>query len=88
MFNELASTLEHQKSELLRELFEQHGYDRAALNEAFAENRVLCVVCGNKETYSIDGKQLFTIEKLIQQNDEKHTFTFTFREVTGNDNLS
>ena len=79
--NELSQALAQEKDKLLFELFKKHGYSRKKVKDAFTRDTVKLLVQGNRETYYIDGKELFTIEKLVQQNDEKHTFTFTFREV-------
>ena len=79
--NELSHTIAQEKDKLLFELFKKHGYSRKKVMGAFTRDSVKLMVQGNRETYYIDGKELFTIEKLVQQNDEKHTFTFTFREV-------
>lgn len=86
--NELSQALSEEKNSLLFELFKKHGYSRKKVMGAFTRDSVKLMVQGNRETYYIDGKELFTIEKLVQQNDEKHTFTFTFREVVKNDTLS
>ncbi|MDL2302063.1 hypothetical protein LJC58_06895 [Lachnospiraceae bacterium OttesenSCG-928-D06] len=79
--NELANAIAQEKDKLLFELFKKNGYPRKKVMDAFTRDTVKLLVQGNRETYYIDGKELFTIEKLVQQNDEKHTFTFTFREV-------
>jgi len=79
--NELSQAIAHEKDKLLFELFKKHGYSRKKVMDAFTRDTVKLLVQGNRETYYIDGKEVFTIEKLVQQNDEKHTFTFTFREV-------
>ena len=81
MTNELAKAIAQEKDALLFELFKKYGYSRKKVIDAFTRDSVKLMVQGNRETYYIDGKELFTIEKLVQQNDEKHTFTFTFREV-------
>lgn len=79
--NELSQALSEEKNSLLFELFKKYGYSRKKVMDAFTRNTAKLLVQGNRETYYIDGKELFTIEKTVQQNDEKHTFTFTFREV-------
>ena len=86
--NELSQALAQEKDKLLFELFKKHGYSRKKVMDAFTRDAVKLMVQGNRETYYIDGKEVFTIEKLVQQNDEKHTFTFTVREVAKNDKLS
>ena len=88
MNNELAQALSEEKNSLLFVLFKKYGYSRKKVMNAFTRNTAKLLVQGNRETYYIDGKELFTIEKTVQQNDEKHTFTFTFREVVKNDKLS
>ena len=79
--NELVQAIAQGKDKLLFELFKKYGYSRKKVREEIAKDSVKLVVQGNRETYYIDGKELFTIEKTVQQNYEKHTFTFTFREV-------
>ena len=79
--NELSQAIAQEKDKLLFELFKKHGYSRKKVMDAFTRDSVKLMVQGNRETYYIDSKEVFTIEKLVQQNDEKHTFTFTFREV-------
>ena len=81
MNNELSQAIAQEKDNLLFELFKKHGYSRKKVMDAFTRDSVKLMVQGNRETYYIDGKEVFTIEKLVQQNDEKHTFTFTFKEV-------
>ena len=79
--NELSQAIAQEKDKLLFELFKKYGYSRKKVTDAFTRDTVKLLVQGNRETYYIDGKELFTIEKTVQQNDEKHTFAFTFREV-------
>ena len=79
--NELSQAIAQEKDKLLFELFKKHGYSRKKVMDAFTRGTVKMMTQENRETYHIDGKELFTIEKLAQQNDEKHTFTFTFKEV-------
>ena len=81
MSNVLAQAVASQKDAILYELFKAHGYTRTKVKKLVAKNRIDMLAQGNRETYHIDGKELFTIEKLVQQNDGKRTFTFTFREV-------
>ena len=79
VMNELSQAIAQEKDKLLFELFKKYGYSRKKAMDAFTRDSVKLMVQGNRETYYIDGKELFTIEKTVQQNDEKHTFTF--REV-------
>ena len=81
MSNVLAQAVASQKDAILYELFKAHGYTRTKVKKLVAKNRIDMLAQGNREAYHIDGKELFTIEKLVQQNDGKRTFTFTFREV-------
>ena len=86
--NELSQAIAQEKDKLPFELFKKYGYSQKKVMNALTRGTVKLMVQGNRKTYYIDGKELFTIEKTVQQNDEKHTFTFTFREVVKNDKLS
>lgn len=82
MNNELAQAIASQKDAILYELFKARGYTRTKVKKLVAKNRIDIMVQGNVETYRVDGKELFSLEKIIKFDDEAHKVTFTFKEVT------
>ena len=82
MNNELAQAIASQKDAILYELFKARGYTRTKVKKLVAKNRIDILVKGNVETYRVDGKELFSLEKIIKFDDEAHKVTFTFKEVT------
>jgi hypothetical protein len=88
MNNELAQAIASQKDAVLYELFKAQGYTRTKVKKLVAKNRIDMLAQGNVETYRIDGKELFSLEKIVKFDDEAHKVTFTFKEVTTNDTLS
>lgn len=83
--NELAQTIAEEKDAILYELFKAHGYTRTKVKKLVANNRIDMLAQGNVETYRIDGKELFSLEKIVKFDDEAHKVTFTFKEVTDNE---
>ena len=88
MNNELAQAIASQKDAILYELFKARGYSHTKVKKLVAKNRIDMLVQGNVETYRVDGKELFSLEKIVNFDDETHKVTFTFKEVTANDTLS
>ena len=85
MSNVLAQTIAEEKDAILYELFKAHGYTRTKVKKLVAKNRIDILVQGNVETYRVDGKELFSLEKIVKFDDEAHKVTFTFKEVTDNE---
>ena len=85
MSNVLAQAIASQKDAILYELFKAHGYTRTKVKKLVAKNRIDMLVQGNVETYRVDGKELFSLEKIVKFDDEAHKVTFTFKEVTDNE---
>jgi threonine synthase len=83
--NVLAQAIASQKDAILYELFNAHGYTRTKVKKLVAKNRIDMLVEGNVETYRVDGKELFSLEKTVKFDDEAHNVTFTFKEVTDNE---
>lgn len=84
-FNVLAQKIASQEDAFLYELFKAHGYTRAKVKKLVAKNRIDMLVKENVETYRVDGKELFSLEKIVKFDDEAHKVTFTFKEVTDNE---
>lgn len=80
--NELANAIAAEKDALLFELFKKHGYNRAKVIKLFRKKRITLLVQSNIESYCLDGKVLFRIEKIVHMDDENCKVTFTFKEVT------
>ena len=78
MNNELAQAIASQKDAILYELFKAQGYTRTKVKKLVAKNRIDMLVQGNVETYRIDGKELFSIEKIVKFDNKAHKVTFTF----------
>lgn len=85
MSNVLAQAIASQKDAILYELFKAQGYTRTKVKKIVAKNRIDMLAQGNVETYRIDGKELFSLEKIVKFDDEAHKVTFTFKEVTANE---
>lgn len=85
MSNVLSQAIASQKGTILYELFKVHGYTRTKVKKLVAKNRIDRLVKGNVETYRVDGKELFSLEKIVKFDDKAHKVTFTFKEVTANE---
>lgn len=83
--NVLAQAIASQKDAILYKLFKAHGYTRTKVKKLVAKNRIDILVRGNVETYRVDGEELFSLEKIVNFDDEAHKVTFTFKEVTTNE---
>ena len=81
MQNELARKIAAEKDAFLFGVFKKHGYNHAQVMKLLRKKRVTAVIQNNTETYSIDGKELFRIEKVVQMDDENCKVTFLFKEV-------
>lgn len=81
MTNELANTIAREKDKFLFELFKKHGYHRCKVMKLLQKGRITTLVQGDIEIYCVDNKELFTIKKVVQFDDENHKVTFYFTEV-------
>ena len=68
--NELSQAIAQEKDKLLFELFKKHGYSRKKVMDAFTRGTVKMMTQENRETYHIDGKELFTIEYIVENKAE------------------
>lgn len=82
MMNELANAIAAEKDTLLFELFKKYGYNRSKVMKLFRKKRITLLVQSNIESYCLDNKVLFRIEKIVKMDDENCKVTFTFKEVT------
>ena len=85
MTNELANTIAREKDKFLFELFKKHGYHRGKVMKLLHKGRITALVQGDIEIYCVDNKELFTIKKVVQFDDENHKVTFYFTEVVADE---
>lgn len=85
MDNELAKTIAREKDKFLFELFKKHGYHLATVMKLLHKGRITALVQGDIEIYCVDNKELFTIKKVVQFDDENHKVTFYFTEVVADE---
>lgn len=85
MTNELANTIAREKDKFLFELFKKHGYHRGKVMKLLNKGRITALYRGDIEIYCVDNKELFTIKKVVQFDDENHKVTFYFTEVVADE---